>query len=42
VEGQAAAGEKLEAYARLHVNAAIRYKPYYVVLMADRPPTDGH
>ena len=36
VEDQADAGEKLEAYVRLHVNAAIRYKPYYVVLMADQ------
>jgi len=32
----AGAAEKLAAYVRLHVNAAIRYKPYYVVLMADQ------
>jgi TetR/AcrR family transcriptional regulator, cholesterol catabolism regulator len=29
-------GEKLTAYVHLHVNAAIRYQPYYVVLMADQ------
>jgi TetR/AcrR family transcriptional regulator, cholesterol catabolism regulator len=36
IQSQASAGEKLEAYVRLHVDAAIRYKPYYVVLMADQ------
>jgi AcrR family transcriptional regulator len=36
VASEAAAEEKLEAYVHLHVNAAIRYKPYYVVLMADQ------
>jgi len=35
-ESPAGAAEKLAAYVRLHVNAAIRYKPYYVVLMADQ------
>ena len=36
VASPAGTREKLEAYVRLHVNAAIRYKPYYVVLMADQ------
>ena len=36
VASPASTREKLEAYVRLHVNAAIRYKPYYVVLMADQ------
>jgi TetR/AcrR family transcriptional regulator, cholesterol catabolism regulator len=36
VESSGAAGEKLEAYVRLHVNAAARYKAYYVVLMTDQ------
>ncbi|MBV9773000.1 MAG: TetR family transcriptional regulator [Gemmatimonadetes bacterium] len=36
LESDKTAGEKLTAYVHLHVNAAIRYQPYYVVLMADQ------
>jgi AcrR family transcriptional regulator len=36
VQSTASTGDKLEAYVRLHVNAAARYQAYYLVLMADQ------
>lgn len=36
VGSTASAGDKLEAYVRLHVNSAARYRAYYLVLMADQ------
>src|SRR5208282_5179676 len=36
VESTASTSDKLEAYVRLHVTAATRYKAYYLVLMADQ------
>ena len=36
VGSTAGAGDKLEAYVRLHVNSAARYRAYYLVLMADQ------
>jgi AcrR family transcriptional regulator len=36
VQSTASASGKLEAYVRLHVNSAARYRAYYLVLMADQ------
>jgi TetR/AcrR family transcriptional regulator, cholesterol catabolism regulator len=36
VDSTAGAGDKLEAYVRLHVTSAARYRAYYLVLMADQ------
>lgn len=36
VESSGTAADKLDAYVRLHVDAAVRYKEYYVVLMTDQ------
>lgn len=36
VNSGARASDKLEAYVRLHVNSAARYRAYYLVLMADQ------
>ncbi len=36
VQSTASSSGKLEAYVRLHVNSAARYRAYYLVLMADQ------
>jgi AcrR family transcriptional regulator len=42
VGGPGSAAEKLRAYVGLHVRAAIRYRVYYLVLMADQHQLSEH